>query len=165
MGIFDRVIKSGVNKLKNSAVNALGDALGDAVRGAINGDDSCNTEQRPQHSSCNPASDTPGKPEEPRKDRAFFAGVLASEFGGAYEIRENISPAELGGSGRNYDFGLYRAGRLIGVVVLIEHNRDRSAAFINAKRACANANVPFISFYYHMPNERGYVIARIKSFL
>ena len=49
--------------------------------------------------------------------------------------------------------------------MLTPHNRDNNLAFRNAKQACQAAGVPFINFYSHLPNEREYVVTRIRSML
>jgi hypothetical protein len=98
---------------------------------------------------------------EERKDAAFFADVLASEFG-QYVVRTNVPVSDLGGTGRPYDFGLFAHGECCGVVVLVEHNRDRNRAYLGSKEAAAAEGVPFINFYLHMPNERAFVVDRIR---
>jgi len=93
-------------------------------------------------------------------DRAYFAEIIAAEFP-QYTVRENISPSEFGGTGRNLDFGLYSGSTLAGVVVLVEHNRDNNRAYRGAKESCQRAGIPFINFYLHMPNKREFVVYRI----
>ncbi|MDR1726415.1 MAG: hypothetical protein LBT74_00555 [Acidobacteriota bacterium] len=94
----------------------------------------------------------------------YFREILASEFGG-YELRENVSPGEIGGVGRPYDFGLYQGGRLVAVVPLAAHNRTNNAAWKNARAAAEGAGVPFVNFHLHMPNQRDFVISRVKRLL
>lgn len=184
MGLLDRMIRKGVNKAIGNAVSdAVSNAVGNAIGGAQNQSapaqagtpkfcPGCGAKLNSGVRFCGSCGavisggSAPANAAAPeaKKDKAFFAGVLAQEFG-AYEVRENVSPAELGGSGKPYDFGLYRDGRMAGVVMLTQHNRDNNAAYKNAKRACEAAGVPFINFYLHMPNERGYVVSRIKGLL
>ena len=99
----------------------------------------------------------------------YFASILAQNFA-QYEIHRDVSPADLGtlapgAACRNLDFCLYQNGRLCGAVMLTPHNRDNNLAFRNAKQACQAAGVPFINFYSHLPNEREYVVTRIRSML
>lgn len=181
MGFLNKIIRDRVGKALGDAVNdAVGDALQSALGGAVDAsgaDESasgvcsgCGAPLKAGMQFCSycgarqQAAAPAANVREAPRDKAYFADILATEFG-AYELRQNVSPAELGGSGKAYDFGLYRGGRLAGVVMLTEHNRDRSAAFLNAKATCAQAGVPFINFYLHMPNERSYIIGRIKSML
>lgn len=180
MGFLDRMLKDGVGKALG---NAVSDAVGDALNNALGVDvtaqaasaqttcPSCGAPLRADAKFCAfcgaklqqaaaPAAQAAAA-QAPR-DRAYFADILTTEFGG-YELRQNVSPAELGGSGKPYDFVLCRGGRPVGAVMLTEHNRDRNAAFLNAKAACEQAGVPFINFYLHMPNERNYIVGRIKG--
>jgi len=103
-----------------------------------------------------------GAPKEPfvQKDSAFFAEVLATEFP-QYTVQNNVSPARFGGVGQNLDFVLFEGETPVGAVVLVEHNGETSAGYKAAKETCLNAGVPFINFFLHMPNERGFVIGRI----
>ena len=96
--------------------------------------------------------------------RAYFKDILYSEFS-KYTVRENIPVSEIGGEGKSYDFGLYENGILKGFVVLVEHNRDNNKAYKDSKLYANRANIPFINFYLHMPNEKKFVIYRINHLL
>ena len=94
-------------------------------------------------------------------------GILAADFA-AYEIQRGIDATSLGSPispCKPYDYCLWENGRLAAVIMLTEHNRDRNALFLNARRAAEQSGIPFINFYTHMPNERSYVRERIRSFL
>ena len=96
---------------------------------------------------------------------AYFAEILETQFS-QYEIREDIPVSELGGTdGRDYDFGLYQNGRLVAVVILVEHNKDTNRLYRSSKDAANKAGIPFINFYLQMQNERDYVIDRIRRFI
>ncbi len=94
----------------------------------------------------------------------YFKSILGNEFNGC-AVKDSVWPSEIGGEGREYDFGLYRDGQLAAVVVLVEHNRDNNAAYHNAKKTAAGKGIPFINFYLHMPNKRDFVIARINRLM
>ncbi len=99
--------------------------------------------------------------------RAEMDGILASDFS-AYQIQRGIDAAALGSPVapcKPYDYCLWEGGRLAAVIMITEHNRDRNTLFLNAKKAAAQSGIPFINFYTHMPNERGYVTQRIRNFL
>ena len=96
--------------------------------------------------------------------RAYFAEILASAFG-SYQVRENVPLSEFGAQGRPYDFALYQNGGLAAVVVLAEHNRTRNHPYWNSEKKAKEMGVPFINFYTHMPNERGFVINRINRLM
>ena len=97
---------------------------------------------------------------------AHFRQIFAEAFADC-TVREGLSAQELGWSSeaaRPYSFCLYR-GSLRCVVMLTEHNRDNNRLFRNARAACEQAGVPFLNFYTHFPNERSYVIDRIRKAL
>ncbi|MDR0849153.1 MAG: hypothetical protein LBN10_08995 [Propionibacteriaceae bacterium] len=106
--------------------------------------------------------DSSGTPvSEPDKNAAFFATVLAEDFP-QYQVRENVPVSEFGGDGKPYDFVLSLGGKTVGVISLVQHNRDRNKAYRNSRAAAQAAGVPFINFYLHMPNEREFVKYRIS---
>jgi hypothetical protein len=178
MGLFDRALK---NVIGNAAEKVLSDAVGNIVNRAA-GKEDYPDRQRPaaQHTSPYPQSPYPqqqtaaspyGQQYAPTaagtfevRDHAYFAQILQAEFG-AYQIAEFVPVSTLGGTGKPYDFGLSQNGRLVAAIMLTEHNRTNNAAFKGAQAACEAAGIPFINFFLHMPNERGYVVNRIKSFL
>jgi hypothetical protein len=181
MGLFDKVIKKGLN-------DALGGALGDKVTGAleqatgldINGDGrvsgSGNAYGAPPQGATMPAT-VPGQQEAYRQvsqggavrqpasfitDKPYFREILTSEFGG-YILREDVPVSELGGEGKTYDFALFARGECAAVITLVAHNRYNNRAYKGSKAAAQAAGVPFINFFTHMGNERDYVINRISS--
>lgn len=95
---------------------------------------------------------------------SHFPRLLKEEFS-EYQIKENISGSEIGNTERPYEFGLYKGGGLKAVIVLSEKNKTNNRAYRTAKEAAEKANVAFVNFFTHMPNERSYVIERIKKFL
>ncbi|MDR1832919.1 MAG: hypothetical protein LBQ97_09395 [Fusobacteriaceae bacterium] len=157
MGLFDKILKQKLGEV-------LSDAAGKVIEKA--------TQMKEEIEKKNPTANTPQPTRSPvyggaaaeRKDAAWFSRVIAESFPG-YEVQANVPVASLGGSGKSYDFGIYRGGSVAGVVMLTPHNRDRNRAFLGAKNAAKSAGVPFINFYLHMPNERDYVIKRIQAFL
>ena len=141
MGFFDNLIK-----------NVVGDTLGKKVEEHIGNDSDKKVENTTVPSV------------QGRHDKPFFADILASEFS-EYEVKENVPVSELGGEGKPYEFGLYKNGKLVAVIPLVEHNRVNNKAYKDSKEAAAKANVPFINFHLHMPNERDFVIYRINRFI
>ncbi len=166
MGLFDKLAKKGLEGLKDKLEQATGvdldnvaeklaDAAGDAVKDKVPA----------AQATAAPANNNAALPADLK---AHFARILADEFS-SYEVRTEAAADNLGfaaaSPAKPYDFALIKGGKTAGVVMLTPHNRDRNAAFKNAKAAAAKARVPFINFYDHYPNERSYVIERIKSFL
>jgi hypothetical protein len=163
MGLLDSLLKRGTDALAGKAAEVLENATGldlDGDGNARRGQAGYDSQYPAQAVGVAPAAAGAGQA-EPLKDRAFFANILAQEFP-EYTVHEFVSPATLGGSGRDCDFGLYRGGHTAGMVMLVEHNRDNNAAYRNARSTAQRAGVPFINFYLHMPNERNFVIGRIR---
>jgi hypothetical protein len=167
MGLFDRFIKEANKAFANVAQNAGGNANKPVNQGANpSGKDGANQSGK---DGANPsgkggANKDGANTAKGSNAKAYFAQILASEFG-QYQTRENVPVGELGGEGRPYDFGLYQDGRLVAVVVLAEHNRTRNNPYWNSEKKAKESNVPFINFYTHMPNERDFVISRIKRLM
>ena len=153
MGLFDKIAK----KLTSSAIENIVKTVTDNVNQAV-GNNKDET----------PASDVQTAPVrstvEKADVKAYFAEILASEFG-QYQIRENVSLSEFGAQGRPYDFGLLQNGQFAAVVVLAGHNKTRNHPYWNSEKKAQELNIPFINFYTHMPNERGFVINRINRLI
>ncbi|MCL1914112.1 MAG: hypothetical protein FWG10_09625 [Eubacteriaceae bacterium] len=64
-----------------------------------------------------------------------------------------------------YSYVVSDNGRIVAVIMLTKRNRDHNAAFLNARSAAQAANLPFLNFYSYYPNERDYIISRIKAAL
>ncbi|MDR1710777.1 MAG: hypothetical protein LBR58_02810 [Propionibacteriaceae bacterium] len=155
MGLFDKLIKSAVS-------DALQDVVKDAVSQAFGVEGDQAQPAPAQQAPVQQAADAPAAAAaEQLGDRAAFKAMLAAEFPDL-EVREDTPVSALGGEGKPYDLGLYRAGAPVGMVMLTPHNRDNNAAFKGAKAAAAAAGVPFINFYTHMANERSYCVERIR---
>lgn len=96
----------------------------------------------------------------------YFAKILTEDFSD-YTVQRAATASSLGfatsAPAKPYDFALAKNGAVAGVIMLTEHNRDKNSAFLNAKNAALSAGVPFINFYTHMANERGYVVSRIRA--
>ena len=116
---------------------------------------------------------------------AYFRDILTSEFG-QYSIRENVAVQEIAGNaedefqlyksrprqvykaewGKPYTFVLYQEGMAKGVVMLGNgHSHDSNVKYLIARVYAKKMNIPYINFYTQMPNERDYVIGRIRKFL
>lgn len=108
-------------------------------------------------------------------DKEYFESILAEEFG-EYEIAKDVNPMELGWTSaqeyvdvygqypcRNFDFVLKRDDKIAGVIMVTEHNGDNRAIHKNAAVTAENHHVPFINFFTQFPNERDYVVTRIKK--
>ena len=156
--------------------------------------DSIEAEQRqtstsPQPKSTpQPATTTHYEQEKERTDSewvAYFREILATEFA-AYSVRENVPVTDVAGLandefqlyktrprqaykaewGKNYTFLLEQAGNPKGVVMLGNGNSHNSnVKYLIARMYAKKSGIPYINFYTQMPNERDYVIGRIRKFL
>ena len=115
----------------------------------------------------------------------YFKEILASEFP-LYTIRENVPVTDLAGYandefqlyqtrptqaykaewGQPYTFVLETGGSAKGVVMLGNgHSHDSNVKYLIARKYAQKMGLPYINFYTQMPNERAYVIERIRKFL
>ena len=116
---------------------------------------------------------------------AYFREILATEFA-AYNVRENVAVTDVAGFandefqlyktrprqaykaewGQPYTFVLEQLGSVKGVVMLGKgHSHDSNVKYLIARMYAKKAGIPYINFYTQMPNERDYVIGRIRKFL
>ena len=135
-----------------------------------------------------PAAATP-KPEavsETIKDfPAYFAGILSTEFP-QYSTKRNVPVTELAGNatdhfqlyktrpmqsykaewGAPYTFVLYQGGAPAGIVMLGDGaSHCRNVKYLISRMYAKKMGLPYINFYTQMPNERAYVVKRIKEFM
>ena len=116
---------------------------------------------------------------------AYFRNILQSEFS-SYSIREKVPVTDLAGFvsdekqlyttrptqvykaewGQPYTFVLEANGSAEAVVMLGKgHSHDENVKYLIARMYAEKLNLPYINFYTQMPNERSYVIGRIRKFL
>ena len=149
------------------------------------------TSQTTTHSKPTPQPAAAPRYEEKEIERtdsewvAYFREILATEFA-AYSVRENVPVTDVAGFvndefqlyktrprqaykaewGRPYTFLLEQAGVPKGVVMLGKGNsHDSNVKYLIARMYAKKAGIPYINFYTQMPNERDYVIGRIRKFL
>ena len=182
MGLFDNVVKKGLG-------DALGGALGSKVTDAIeqatgidlNKDGQAGSSGSAYGSQAQPVP-VPGQQEAQQQasdqhtafqeapisqsgmqttDKAYFRGIINECFSN-YIIREDVSVSELGGEGTPYDFMLIANGSCAAVIMLVDKSHNRTKGYKGAEEAAQASGVPLIYFWTRMPNERGFVINRIK---
>ena len=117
--------------------------------------------------------------------RAYFRDIIQAECY-AYGIREDVPVTQLAGNtsdyfklyktrpnqvykaewGQPYTFVLYQAEMPKAVVMLGKgHSHSANVKYLIARMYAKKLGLPYINFYTQMPNERGYVISRLKRFL
>ena len=125
------------------------------------------------------------KEKTPAEWEAYFKGILQSEYP-SYSIREKVAVTDLAGFandraqlyatrptqaykaewGQPYTFVLEAGGKAKAVVMLGNgHSHDANVKYLIARMYAEKLNLPYINFYTQMPNERGYVVERIRKFL
>jgi hypothetical protein len=116
---------------------------------------------------------------------AYFRDILQSEFS-SYSIREKVPVTDLAGFasdeaqlyttrptqvykaewGQPFTFVLESDGTPKAVVMLGKgHSHDENVKYLVTRMYAEKLNLPYINFYTQMPNERNYVIGRIRKFL
>jgi len=162
VGLFDKLVNKTLDQVVGGVKDAVSQVARDAGVASFLGGGSASDGDAPVQPGQGTAdgASTPASPDQ-TKDKDYFAAILARDFAD-YQVRGSVPVAELGGQGKPYEFGLYKTGDLKGVVVLVEHNRDRNRAYLGSKEAAQAAGVPFINFYLHMPNEEAFVVSRIR---
>ncbi|MCR5013791.1 MAG: hypothetical protein K6A28_03340 [Bacteroidales bacterium] len=115
---------------------------------------------------------------------SYFREILQSEFP-QYTLKENVAVTDVAGFandefqlyksrprqaykaewGQPYSFVLYQAGVMKAVVMLGSgHSHDENVKYLISRMYAKKCGMPYINFYTQMPNERDYVISRIKRF-
>jgi L-rhamnose isomerase len=121
----------------------------------------------------------------PAEWEAYFREILLTEFSG-YSIREKVPVTDLAGFandefklyktrptqaykaewGQPYSFVLESGGSAKGVVMLGNgHSHDSNVKYLIARMYAKKLGIPYINFYTQMPNDRNYVIGRIRKLM
>lgn len=92
--------------------------------------------------------------------------VLAESFP-QFEVKENVSPTTLGGSGRfmNYSFGVYFAGMPRLFIMLVGKTTCSTRLYRWSREQALKSSVTMINFVEHYPNEPEYIRNRLKQYL
>jgi hypothetical protein len=121
----------------------------------------------------------------PAEWESYFRDILLRNYS-SYTIRENVPVTDLVGFandeaqlyttrptqaykaewGQPYSFVLEADGKAKAVVMLCSgHSHDSNVKYLIARMYAEKLDLPYINFYTQMPNERNYVIERIRKFL
>ena len=116
---------------------------------------------------------------------AYFAEILRSEFP-QYSTKRDVPVTELAGFvadefklyetrpqqsykaewGAPYTFVLYQGGAPAGIVMLGDgSSHSRNVKYLISRMYAKKMGLPYINFYTQKPNERAYVVNRIKEFM
>lgn len=90
--------------------------------------------------------------------------IITTEFS-TYELRENIPVAEFGLSEDIfYTFGMYQNGTSVLMInVYADRNQYRLKRYRLAKEVAENRGVKHLNFFTHLPNERDYIVNRLRE--
>ena len=171
-------------KLLLKLVGLAKDAATDYIENA-NKESQPKPQSRPSQSYASPQPERVEREKTPAEWNTYFKEILMSEFP-SYTIRENVKVTDLVGFvadecqlyttrptqvykaewGQPYTFVLESDGKAKGVVMLGNgHSHDAGVKYLIARMYTEKLGIPYINFYTQMPNERSYVIGRIRKFM
>ena len=92
--------------------------------------------------------------------------ILAEEFPN-FTVRENVSPTELGGSGKfmNYSIVVYDGNTPKLIMMLIGKTTTSHREYRFSKEEAAKHGYTFINFVEHYPNTPEYISQRLHKYL
>ena len=182
IGTVEQEVKTEVNRAKNTAKQQVRSTVTQAAQPTQSTQQAAQPNPQPQQSQSS-WEDRPRRSDREWLD--YFRGILTQEFG-QYAVRENVPVQELAGDvsadfqlyptrpqqaykaewGMPYTFVLYQADSVRGVILLGKYqNHSRRVKFLISKMYAKKMGIPFISFYMDAPNDREYVVQRIKSYV
>ncbi|MBE6230617.1 MAG: hypothetical protein E7119_08600 [Bacteroidales bacterium] len=124
----------------------------------------------------------PVEPMSEEQTMEHFRTILSKEFPD-YLVKENVAVTEVVGDandmfklyetrptqaykaewGQPYNFVMYKDGKIAGIVMIIGKKSTRKVKILISKMYAQKAGVPYITFYYTLPNRYEYVVKRIKE--
>ncbi len=162
-----------INQIKNAAANN-----GAPVSGQTPSRTTATQRVTPQYTA-------PVREKSDAEWRAYFRDIIQAECY-SYGIREDVPVTQLAGHasdyfklyrtrpnqvykaewGQPYTFVLYQGETPKAVVMLGKgHSHYSGVKYLIARMYAKKLGLPYINFYTQMPNERGYVISRLRRFL
>lgn len=92
--------------------------------------------------------------------------VFSHEFP-QYEIREDVSPTTIGGTGNfmNYTFGVYENGAPKLFIMVVGNNDCAKRTYRWSKEQAERAGVTLINFVAQFENRMDYIIDRLHQYL
>lgn len=100
-------------------------------------------------------------------DAAVKIGKVLSESFSQYEVKTNVSPVTIGGTGRfmNYSFGVYQGGNPVLFIMLVGKTTCSSRMYRWSKEQAERSGVKMINFVQHYPNNVNYIKNRLSQYL
>lgn len=162
MGILNRL----VSRVVNTVVDAAVDNVMDSVLGKKEPSAADTTAKALSTEQENRAATKQENCSGERLLRQRIEEIAARELP-EYELRQRVPSSEanaLEGSREFFDYGFYRDGRLVGVVMIMENNNAyRCVAVRRAQRSCQKQQVIYMNFMSYMMNRPEYISQRLKA--
>ncbi|MBR3312136.1 MAG: hypothetical protein IKG15_09995 [Solobacterium sp.] len=171
MGLFDKLLKEGQkmieetvteeNKEKAAAfLNNLKDNLEEKA-----GEFKQYLEEKNEQAEQEETYYTPDE-EDTRTCREKILAVLQEEFP-AYTVKENVSPRELGGTGRFMDYSIvvYDGAQVRLIMMLIGKTTTSHREYRWSREFAESRGYAFINFIKHYPNRTDYISQRLHKYL
>ena len=163
MGFFGNLIRNQVGKMVSNAVDdALDRTVGSAIRDKLGQNGHEGTQNFSSSTSSSKSMKVkPGKGSGEKELRRRLEEVFAEEFMG-YEVRKDLQ-AGINGA-KNYSYGLYLNGMPRAMIMVCNngvHHSIKSERL--AEQASLSYGVPYMNFFAHLPNEKAYIVERLKS--
>ena len=164
MGFLDNLISKSTKKMisdiAKSAVNAVSEEWNKATD---------NEALRPANAARSTSEDAVPAGYEALADAMAMdkvKAVMQREFP-QYEVREDVSPTTLGGTGRflPYSLGIYENNVPKLFIMQVYNNTCASRYYRWSKEEAAKAGVPLINFEAQYPNRIEYIINRLHQYL
>ena len=172
------LLKSILNTLFKTAVEKLNEEI-ERPR------ESERSTERPSARTVETPAQAKSEPKAIVNPEAYFAEILATEFP-QYSVKRNVPVTDLAGFvadeaqlyktrpvqsykaewGTPYSFVLYQGDVPVGIVMLGAGNSHaKKVKYLVSRMFAKKLGLPYINFYTQMPNEKAYVVERIKKFM
>lgn len=153
MGFLDSLLRQSAKKI----ISEVADAAMDAVR-----DEFASNSNRNSRDDVSTDYEDVVDAQVEDKLRAVFAREFPQ-----YEIKENVSPTTLGGTGKfmNYTFGVYENGAPKLFIMVVLNNDCVHRTYRWSKEEAERAGVTMINFVAQFENRIDYIIDRLHQYL
>ena len=104
--------------------------------------------------------------DDPKTCREKILEVIADEFP-KYEVRENVSPAEIGGTGKfmNYSIVVYDGAAPKLFIMIIGKTTTTHREYRWSRQEAEKRGYTFLNFVEHYPNTPEYIKDRLHKYL
>lgn len=177
MGFLDNLLKSKTRKIISDVMDSVVDNVVDSVKGAIQGNNTADEAKSAPNVSVKINNHTiiEKNRENETGDDAHCEGsestvrrrieMAAAENWPGYELRRNISAAEIGADkkARSFDYGLYLDGQPKVMIMILKQYQYRCESVQRAHEACKRNGIGSFHLLMHLPNRKTYIAERVKA--